>query len=242
MRIVTGILACLFVVGCHHTSPPEENHQSSIPDSGVVVLTRDQIHTGQIEFGTLTRKLLSKDIKAKGKLILRWQKNSSVGTMIGGTVESILVNIGAHVSKGELLATITSPEIIEMQQKYISARSLLEFQKNEFERQRLLNEEKINAEKRLQEAQKDLTDLEARYQSLKMQMEMFNIPLQALDQGKIQPVAGVVTPITGTVEQVETTIGQYVEPNKPMFQVIDRSNLLMELRVFEKDVPFVRIG
>jgi cobalt-zinc-cadmium efflux system membrane fusion protein len=165
-----------------------------------------------------------------------------VGTKIGGTVESILVNVGDNIFRGKLLATITSPEIIEIQQKYISTRSLLAYQESEFERQEILNKDKINADKRVEEARKDLTDLEARYQSLKMQMEMFNIPLEALDAGTIQPVAGVVSPIAGTVEEMAITIGQYVEPNKPMFKIIDKSNLLLEIRVFEKDVPYVSIG
>ena len=242
MRKLTGILCCLVLAGCH-TNPVMEEPSNSLPaESESVVLNTEQIGIGKITFGTLTREVLSKDIKAKGKLILRWQKNASVGTMIGGTVESILVNVGDHVFRGKLLATITSPEIIVAQQQYISTRSLLNYQKSEFDRQELLNKEKINADKRLQEARKDLTDLEARYQSLKMQMEMFNIPLEALDEGSIQPVAGIVSLISGTVEEMDITIGQYVEPNNPMFRIIDKSNLLLELRVFEKDVPFIRIG
>ena len=242
MRTLTGILFCLFLAGCHQTPVTEEKSEEGTPDSGLVVLNEEQIEIGKITLGKLTREVLSKDIKAKGKLILRWQKNAFVGTMIGGTVESILVNVGDRVSKGKLLASITSPEIIEVQQKYISTRSLWEFQKSEFERQELLNKEKINADKKLQEARKDLTDLEARFQSLSMQMEMFNIPLEALNEGSIQPVAGIVSPISGTVEEMEITIGQYVEPNKSMFQIIDKDNLLLEIRVFEKDVPFISIG
>lgn len=48
-------------------------------------------------------------------------------------------------------------------------------------------------------------------------MEMFNIPLEALNEGVIQPSAGIVSPITGTVELMHIAIGEYVEPNKPMF-------------------------
>jgi len=242
MRTVTGIFICLFLAGCNSNPVMEDTSNNVMPESGMVVLTKAQIEIGNITFGTLTREVLSKDIKAKGKLILRWQKNASVGTKIGGTVESILVNVGDNIFRGKLLATITSPEIIEIQQKYISTRSLLAYQESEFERQEILNKDKINADKRVEEARKDLTDLEARYQSLKMQMEMFNIPLEALDAGTIQPVAGVVSPIAGTVEEMAITIGQYVEPNKPMFKIIDKSNLLLEIRVFEKDVPYVSIG
>ena len=243
MRTLAGIVICLFMAGCSHSLPSEEDKgQEGTIDPGLVVLNQEQIEIGKITFGKLTRRVLSRDIKAKGKLILRWQKNASVGTMINGTVESIFVSVGDRVSKGKLLATITYPEIIEVQQRYISVRGLLEFQRSEYERQELLNEEKINADKRLQEARKNLTDLEAQYQSLRMQMAMFNIPLEALDRGKIQPVAGIVSPIAGTVEEMEITIGQYVEPNETMFQIIDKSNLLLELRVFEKDVPYIRIG
>jgi len=190
----------------------------------------------------LEKKVLSQDIKAKGKLILRWQKNASVGTMIGGTVEQIFVDLGDLVSRGKLLAVITSPPIIMVQQEYISTKGLLELQKREFERQELLNKEKINAEKQLEEAKNSLADLEARFQSLRMQMEMFNIPLEKLDQGEIQPYAGVVSPIEGTVEKIEVSIGQYMDPNEVMFQVIDKSNLLLELRVFEKDIPLIKPG
>jgi len=242
MRTLTGIFCFLLLTGCQQNRVADDNIPEETIPSGMVALTREQASIGNIRFGALTREVLSNDIKGKGKLILRWQNNASVGTMIGGTVESILVNIGDNVSAGKLLATIASPDIIEMQQRFISTRSLLEYQKSEFERQELLNREKINADKRLQEAQKDLSDLEARYQSLKIQMEMFNIPLEALNEGVIQPSAGIVSPITGTVEEMHISLGEYVEPNKPMFRIIDNNNLFLEIRVFEKDVPFVSIG
>ncbi|MFC2101610.1 efflux RND transporter periplasmic adaptor subunit [Bacteroidota bacterium] len=242
MKTLPWILVCLFLAGCVQSPVPEEDNEVASSELPLVVLDKEQIEIGQIKFGTLTREVLSKDIKAKGKLILRWQKNAVVGTMIAGNVKEIFVSEGDRVQKGKVLATVASPEIIKIQQVYISTRSLLAFQKSEFDRQKLLNKEKINADKKLEEAKKDLTDLEARYQSLMMQMEMFSIPLEELNKGNIQPVASVISPISGTIEEANIAIGEYVEPNMMMFQVIDKDNLLLEIRVFEKDVPFISIG
>lgn len=242
MRTFAGLLILLILAGCRHAPPAEESSAEQTTGQSGVTLTREQIALGHIQLGTLEKKVLSQDIKAKGKLILRWQKNASVGTMIGGTVEQIFVDLGDRVSRGKLLATITSPAIIMVQQEYISTKGLLKLQKRELERQEILNKEKINAEKQLEEAMNSLADLEARFQSLRMQMEMFNIPLEKLDQGEIQPYAGVVSPIEGTVEKIEVSIGQFMDPNEVMFQVIDKSNLLLELRVFEKDIPLIKPG
>jgi cobalt-zinc-cadmium efflux system membrane fusion protein len=170
------------------------------------------------------------------------QNDASVGAMTSGSVERISVTEGVGVAKGDLLATIISPAIVQLQQDFITTGVSLDLLKKEYDRQKLLNEEKITAEKKFQETEADLKNTEARYESLKVQLELMNLRWEEVRQGKISRSAKILSPISGYIEEVMIKAGQYVSPEQPMFRIINRERLYIELMVFEKDIPFIRIG
>ena len=52
----------------------------------------------------------------------------------------------------------------------------------------------------------------------------------------------VRAPISGTVSNVYATVGSYIDPSKPVMDMVDNSSLHLDLQVFERDLPKVRIG
>lgn len=237
--LLSVILLALFSCG---RSPKIESEQTEVYPINEVTLSADQVKTGEIIFGQIVRETLSNDVKTKGKLVVPPQMNASVGSMISGTIEKILVTEGMQVSRGQTLAILISPEIINLQQEYLSSKGKLDYLQQEFERQKILNENKINSDKKFQEATNELLDIDARFKALTIQLELLNIPVPAVDGGKIQRWAPIVAPINGSLEQVHVMIGEFVEPKTNLFRIVDKSRLFIELMVFEKDIPFIRIG
>jgi cobalt-zinc-cadmium efflux system membrane fusion protein len=52
----------------------------------------------------------------------------------------------------------------------------------------------------------------------------------------------VVSPIDGYIEKVQIQIGQYVDPQTTMFEIVDNEHVHADLMVFEKDVHKVKKG
>ena len=232
----------LFLMDSCRTRQNKAETDSVSPDFGIVKLTSEQVKVAGLTFGRIEKHLLSYDIHAKGKLILPPQNDASVSSMIPGSVEKIHVTEGSLVEKGELLATITAPSIVQLQQDYISALTRLEMARKEYDRQKILNREKISAEKMFQEIEADLKEKESIVESLKLQLGLLNIPPADVSTGKISKSARILSPINGYVEEVSVNIGHYVAPEEPLFRIINRDKLYIELMVFEKDIPFIRNG
>lgn len=231
-------LALLMACG----GPKQESTEEVEEASQELMLSRQQMTLADMAFGPITRELLSFDIRAKGKIILPPENDAIIGPHIDGTVASIEVRGGDRVHQGQVMATLASPYILKIQQEYISVRNERQLRKQEFERQSMLRKDNINAEKALEAAKFNLADINAKYQSLRMQMELLHFSIPKLDSGIITPTMDVLSIVNGQVEEIYIKVGEYVETNEPMFRVINKHNLYLELRVFEKDIPFIEPG
>jgi multidrug efflux pump subunit AcrA (membrane-fusion protein) len=52
----------------------------------------------------------------------------------------------------------------------------------------------------------------------------------------------VTSPLNGTVSNVYAKIGSYVDVSSPVIEIVDNSSLHLDLQVFEKDLPQIKIG
>ncbi len=52
----------------------------------------------------------------------------------------------------------------------------------------------------------------------------------------------VTSPLNGTVSNVFAKIGSYVDVSSPVIEIVDNSSLHLDLQVFEKDLPQVKVG
>ncbi|WP_460504386.1 efflux RND transporter periplasmic adaptor subunit, partial [Hymenobacter agri] len=63
-----------------------------------------------------------------------------------------------------------------------------------------------------------------------------------LSPTRLTPSVTLVSPIAGFVKAVNINPGQYVDQQVVLAEVVDRSDLHLELKVFEKDIARVRKG
>ncbi len=52
----------------------------------------------------------------------------------------------------------------------------------------------------------------------------------------------VKSPISGYVTNVSANIGKYLDAGEPLCDVIDKTTLLLQLTVYEKDLAMMRVG
>jgi cobalt-zinc-cadmium efflux system membrane fusion protein len=48
--------------------------------------------------------------------------------------------------------------------------------------------------------------------------------------------------LSGTVSNVFAKIGSYVDVSSPVAEIVDNSSLHLDLNVFEKDLPYLKVG
>lgn len=203
-----------------------------------VELNEAQYSSAGIELGTFSLKNLSEVVNANGYTKLPPQNQADVSVFVSGIIKSIAVIEGQDVRKGQVIATVESPEFTRIQQDYLTSKSNLEFLKLEYERQRILSEEEVSAKKVFQKTRADYDIEKARFASLSKQLQTMNINP---GRGAVATVP-VVAPISGAITEVNIKIGSTVSPGQALVNIVDNSQLHVDLLVYEKDLQKVKTG
>ncbi len=111
-------------------------------------------------------------INANGYTKLPPQNQADVSVFMAGIVKSIKVIEGEFVKAGQTIATLESPEFTRLQESFLISKSNTEFLAAEFERQKTLSDENVNAKKAFQKTKADFETEKARYNSLQKQLNM----------------------------------------------------------------------
>lgn len=203
-----------------------------------VELNEAQYTASGIELGTFTMKNLSDVVNANGYTKLPPQNQADVSVHLTGIVKSINIIEGQSVKKGQVLATIESPEFAKLQEAFLTSKSNLEFLTLEYERQKTLSDENVNSKKIFQKTKAEFEVEKAKFISLKQQLAVLNLNA-GNNTSSIMPI---VAPISGFITEINIKIGSNAEVGKPLLSIVDNSQLHVDLLVYEKDLQKVKPG
>jgi cobalt-zinc-cadmium efflux system membrane fusion protein len=226
--------AFFFLISCNDKKIEVVNEEEKSENE--VELTASQFKTVGIEFGSVENRNLNLVIKANGYTTVPPQNMANISTLIGGTVKDILVLEGTFVNKGKVLATIQNLEVVEMQEDYNSAVANIEFLQLEYNRQKTLSEENVNPRKTFQEVKSKLAVEKARAQSAKNKLKALNMNTNG------SSLVPIVSPISGYVGKISIAKGAFAETGTILFEVVDNSQMHLDLNVYEKDLGSISIG
>jgi len=143
----------------------------------------------------------------------------------GGTVQSILVQTGQYVSKGQVLAKLKDAALQEQLKAMESNYALV---KENFDRQQRLWDQKIGSEMQYLQAKTNKESLEGQIAAMKEQINMNSIK----------------SPINGTVEEINIKVGQIASPQLPIpaFRVVNFNTIKVKAEVAEAYSQKVSLG
>ncbi len=219
-------------------TPPKEAKE----ETNGVELTQSQYNAAGVTIGSPEMRALSGMLKVNGFIDVPPQNLVSITTQMGGIVKSTPLLQGSKVSKGQVIAVLQNQDYVQLQQDYLESKSQLELSQAEYKRQQTLSEQNVNAQKTLQQAKTTYQVNLARENALRQRLELINIGASSLTPGNIRSSINIYSPISGYVTKVNVNTGKFVAPNDVMFEIVNSSNLHVELNVFEKDAQKVRPG
>ena len=233
LAIVVGISSCNNTDQPVADSEPEEHHEEN-PD--VAELSAEQVKTIGLQLGTIEQKQLTGSLKTNGVLRVPNQNRASITSLYGGVIRSLLVQPGNLVRKGQAIATIANPQFIEVQSQLVNTNSRIILAELEVNRQRELNQGNAGALKNLQSAESELRSLKTMRSTLIQQVQLMGLDPAKLSTGKLASVLTIRSPISGVVSNVSVRIGTYVDVSTAVAEIVDNSNLHLDLFVYEKDL------
>jgi len=212
---------------------PKEQHETA----NTVTLSEEQMKTIDVALGSIEKKQLTAALKTNGVLKVPNQNKASINSVYSGVIKSLLVQPGNSVSKGQIVATIANPEFIQIQDEDMSVNSKIVLAEQEYNRQKELNAGNAGALKNLQAAEAALRTLRSRKSSLEQQLHLMGIDPATLGNGRFVSVLSIRSPINGVVSNVLVQMGSYVNASTTVAEIVDNSQLHLDLFVYEKDLP-----
>ncbi len=241
------ILGICFAPGCKEKVEElevasHEHVDSVLLKTDVFQITSKQFKAAGIELDYVQKTELSETFEVTGELDLPPQNFAEVSTPIGGIIKSINVIEGDYVNKGQKVMDLSTPDLIRLQEDYLTSRSSLEYLEKDYLRQKELNAENVSSGKSYQEAKSKYQIEKARIESLKSQLSLLSISTENLHNGIIVQSISIRSPIKGYIGHVHVGIGSYAEPNNILFDVIDNTHITVHLDVFEEDLNKIKVG
>ncbi|MBC6605762.1 efflux RND transporter periplasmic adaptor subunit [Hymenobacter sp. BT188] len=241
---VTSLSACQSKgesTGQRAEEPAATAPTSDLPPQALRISPAQAAAAG-ITLGGFSHQNMTSEVVANGVLDVPPQNHVSISAVMGGYVQQVKVLPGQYVKKGAVVAVLRHPDYLKLQQEYLQARARLRFLGQELERQQELDAEDVGSKRRLQQAQSEQQTELATERSLAGQLRLLGLVPERLRAASLSPSVSLTTPIGGYVKVVSINPGQFVNPQDVLVEVVDRSGLHLELKVFEKDIAQVRKG
>ena len=217
-----------------------ETHDEEIQT--IATLTEEQINTVGIKLGKVENKELTATIKANGLLRVPNNSKANVTSLYGGVIKTLNIQIGDYVKKGQVIATITNPQFIQLQEEYLTIENKITFAEQEAQRQQTLNTGNAGILKNLQATTAELNTLRTRSASLQKQLQLMGINPSSISISKLNTSIVITSPLSGSISNIFSKIGSYVDVSSPVAEIVDNSSLHLDLQVFEKDLPLIKVG
>lgn len=229
----------LLLSGCNSK---QEAPAADTKTENLVTLTEIQLKNASITTGPLEKRSISSTLKVNGEIDVPPQNMVSVSMPLGGYLKSTKLLPGMHITKGEIIATMEDQQYIQLQQDFLTTKSRLYFAEKEYERQKELNQSQASSDKVYQQAEADYKTLRITSSALGEKLKLININPNTLSEKNISKSVNIYAPINGFVSKVDVNIGKYVNPADVLFELINPTDIHLNLKVFEKDVTKLAIG
>lgn len=240
MRKLLLIFISLLFFSCSKEEAVQE--EIGTVEGDQVTLTDLQIKNVGLETSTLNNLDIANKIMLTGQIDVPPQGMASVSAPSGGYVKVSRFMPGNFVKKGQTLATLENPELVQLQQDYLLAKSNLQYAQQDYARQKDLNANKASSDKVTQKAFNESQNQNIMMKGMAQKLTAMGINPASLNANTIRRTFAVTSPISGYISTVNVKIGQYVSPLDKMFEIVNTGDLNLALKVFEKDLNKIKIG
>jgi cobalt-zinc-cadmium efflux system membrane fusion protein len=242
MKMVFIPFILSFIAAGSTNESGEAMPEEGLPTEQILTLTEAQMKSAAIQLGKLEQKDISSTILVNGKIEVPPQNMVSVSMPLGGYLKSTQLLPGMHVAKGQVIASMEDLQYIQLQQEYLTAKSKLQYTETEFNRQKELNQSKASSDKIFQQSQMEYESLKITLSALAEKLKLININPVSLTEANLSKAVNIYSPIDGFVSKVNVNIGKYVNPSDILFELVNPSDIHLNLKIFEKDLEKLYIG
>jgi membrane fusion protein, heavy metal efflux system len=240
--------AALVTAGCGANGRESAEKMTSFTSANTTdqaqAFTVPQDQMSHIQIVTIAPRKLTRTLRLSGQVSYNGFKTTPVITAVGGPVSRVLAFPGQHVSAGESLLEVASPDFSLLRASYLKAKDSYDVANKNYVRAEdlyahhaIAEADLLAAESTKNQAQADLTAAE---QSLRI-LGITHLETVA-DASPVAEIP-VLAPIAGEVVDRECSPGQLLQAGATQcFTISDMSNVWVLVNVYQNQLSYIHSG
>ncbi|MFJ2281645.1 efflux RND transporter periplasmic adaptor subunit [Pseudomonas sp. NPDC087803] len=212
--------------------------ESEHAEEGHIELSTEQIAAAGIQLAEARAQSISLGLSFPGEVRFDEDRTAHVVPRVPGVVESVAVNLGQAVKKGQLLAVIASQQISDQRSEQAAAQRRLALARTTYEREKKLWQDKISAEQDFLQAKQALEEAEIAMNNARQKISVLSGSMVATGGNRYELRA----PFDGVVVEKHLTPGEVVDETTAAFTLSDLSRVWVTFGVSPKDLTQVQVG
>ncbi len=173
-----------------------------------------------------------------GEIQLNDERTAHVVPRVPGVAETVQVSVGQSVRQGQLLAVFSSPQVSELRSALQMAQRRLDHTRSVLEREKRLWEQRISAEQDYLQAQHAVQEAEIDLQNAQQKLAALGVGGSERSSNRFELRA----PYAGLVVERNLSIGEAVKEDTPIFTIADMNTVWAEVHIPAADLPLLRVG
>ena len=209
-------------------------------------ITAKQIQALGIEVAPLVKQAGATGSGMPAQVVIPNGQVQVVSAPLAGLAQSVAVAANDSVKKGQVLAHLASPMLIESQREYLQAATQAQLSRNSLNRDEQLFKEGIIAEGRYLATKSAAIQAAAGVSERRQALRLYGMSEASINRLQSSHVMSstleIVSPIDGVVLEQMVTAGQRVEAAAPLYKVARLSPLWLEIQMPASGVSGIAVG
>lgn len=242
MKIYSSIIfVFLCLVSCQSDKKESQSKKVLTPENSIQ-LSDAQIKNAKLVVGYPEERTVKGILQLQGTVTVPPKSVVTVSIPLGGYIKKTDLMAGMHVRKGQVLAVVEDMQYIQLQQDYLTAKEKFQLAQSEFNRQKELNAKKASSDKLFEQTATEMQTQHIYMSSLAQKLGLLGINVKKLTASTISKTVVIRSPINGLVAKINVNVGKYISATDMLFELIEMSDIVLTMNVFEKDIQQLSVG
>lgn len=243
--IVTALLALGLLISDKGNSAEEGEHaedeaantaHAETEHGEEIALTAKQITEQGIQLALVEVGAVTKSASYPAKVTVNTDRQAHVSPAFSGYVEKVNVELGQRVVKGQALATLMVPDLVDQQANLQMVQANLELARQDYERERQLWSQGISAKQDYQRAYNTYKQAQIQVQASKSRLSAFGAASGS--NGRYVLTA----PISGIISKKDLVVGENVQLANQLFIIDQLDQLWLEFIAPSADLSAIGLN
>lgn len=222
---------------------PANNAPAKDPNHPDLFTVRPE-QMAQVQVVTVQPTTLARSLRLTGTVAYNGFRTTPVITQVSGPVSRVVVVPGQKVRQGQPMLYVASPDYSQLRTNYLKAKDAYSLAQKNYVRSQDLYQHHAIAVKDLEQAESAEVQAGGDLASAEAALKVMGVTDPgAVQEGPSAYEVPVRAPISGEVVEQLVSAGQLLQPgNTQCFTISDTGTVWVLVNVYQKDLPFVRVG